>query len=352
MHGQLIINEVLYDPSNSGLDGDANGDGVYDQEDDSFIEFYNSSNTNFDMSGYQIWDDTTTGGGGQQRYVIPSGTLIPPRGVLVVFGAGPLVGNFGGAVVLSADTASSGLSLNNSGEVIIIKDANGNAVLSFDSDALSNNPNESYTLYPDVTGTFIQHNDSTPLLFSPGTRTDGTPFDTNIVVTALLVEGMGGVDSINTSGGTLQMVATASPASADDKTVTWSLSTGSANATISASGVLTAVANGSVTVVATANDVLGTVDSTTITLTMQSTGLGEITNEVKVNLYPNPASNQIAIETDKPIDLIEVYTIEGKLVKTENTPTKLLNIEDLKAGNYVLKVRHNNSFSIAKFIKQ
>ncbi|MFT6198742.1 MAG: hypothetical protein ACJAQ2_000513, partial [Vicingaceae bacterium] len=27
VQAQLVINEVLYDPSNSGLDGDANGDG-------------------------------------------------------------------------------------------------------------------------------------------------------------------------------------------------------------------------------------------------------------------------------------------------------------------------------------
>ncbi len=28
--GQMIINEVLYDPGNNALDGDANGDGIYD----------------------------------------------------------------------------------------------------------------------------------------------------------------------------------------------------------------------------------------------------------------------------------------------------------------------------------
>ena len=37
----IIINEVLYDPSNNGLDGDANGDGNYSQDDDSFIELFN-----------------------------------------------------------------------------------------------------------------------------------------------------------------------------------------------------------------------------------------------------------------------------------------------------------------------
>lgn len=171
--GQIIINEVLYDPSNNALDGDANGDGVYDQEEDSFIEFYNTSDSDFDMSGWQIWDDTTKG---ELKYEIPDETLIPAKRALVVFGGGTPTGSFGGAIVLVASESPNGLSLNNSGEVIVIKDNNGVTKLIFDSDALSNNPNESYTRNPDITGDFEQHNDNTPLLFSPGTKIDGTPF--------------------------------------------------------------------------------------------------------------------------------------------------------------------------------
>ncbi len=175
---QLLINEVLYDPSNSGLDGDANGDGSYDQEGDAFIEFFNDSYSNFDISGYEIWDDTTSG---SLVYTFPNSTIIPPKGALVVFGGGTPTGSFGGAVVL-ADTGTAGLSLNNSGEIIIIKDDSGNPILSFDSDALSNNPNESYTRNPDITGSFEQHADNTTLLFSPGTKIDGSSFDTTLAV--------------------------------------------------------------------------------------------------------------------------------------------------------------------------
>jgi uncharacterized protein YjdB len=178
LFAQLIINEVLYDPSNSGLAGDANGDGVYSQTQDEFIEFVNDGWNNLDVSGYQIWDDTTTG---TLVYTIPGGTIIPPKGALVVFGGGTPVGSFGGALVL-ADTGVSGLNLNNSGEIIIIKDAKGKVLLSYDTDALSDNPNESYTRNPDIIGAFEQHNDNTPLLFSPGTKIDGSPFDTTLAV--------------------------------------------------------------------------------------------------------------------------------------------------------------------------
>jgi uncharacterized protein YjdB len=274
--GQLIINEVLYDPSNNALDGDANGDGVYDQEDDSFIEFYNTSITNLDVSGYQIWDDTNSG---SLVYTIAPSTIIPPMGVLVVFGGGIPTGYFGGALIQTADTSASGLNLNNSGERIIIKNAIGTTVLSFNSDSLSNNPNESYTRYPDITGDFIQHNDSTPLLFSPGLRTNGLPFDTNLVVESISVQGQGGVSTITTNQGTLQMEATVLPANAANTSVTWSVVNGTGAASISTTGVLTAGADGVITVIATANDGTGITGQTNITLSNQ---VGILVNSITV----------------------------------------------------------------------
>jgi len=172
MYGQLIINEVLYDPSNTGLDGDANGDGTYSQDDDSFVEIYNNSTSAFDISGYEIWDDTTAG---SIQYTFPPNTSVPAQEVVVIFGGGTPAGPFGTALVLHA---SNGFNFNNSGEVIGIKDTSGAWVLNFDSDALSGNPNESYTRNPDITGAFEQHEDNTPLKFSPGKRTDGTAFNT------------------------------------------------------------------------------------------------------------------------------------------------------------------------------
>jgi hypothetical protein len=346
MFGQILFNEVCYDPSNNNLDGDTNGDGVYDQGEDEFIEIYNNSNTNFDISNYELFDDTAAT---VAEYIFPAGTLIPPRGVLVLFGGGTPVGNFGGAIVL-VDT--NGISLNNSGEVIALKDANGVTVLTFDSDALSNNPNESYTLYPDVTGILTQHGDSTAILFSPGTRVDGTPFDTNIVVTSLMVQGMAGVDSINTLAGTLQMMATALPTSAADTTVTWSLSTGSTFATISATGLLTAVADGDVTVIATSNDTLGTSDSTVISITNQSTGINEFANDFEFSIYPNPATDQLNINLKERATQIDVYTLSGQLVKSVQPKTNTINIQEVESGIYLVRVMVGSKVSTSRLIKK
>jgi hypothetical protein len=172
VYSQVIINEVLYDPSNSSLDGDANGDGVYEQEGDAFIEFVNSGNAYEDMSGWEIWDDSASG---SMQFKIPNGTILAPNGALVVFGGGTPTGDFGGAIVM-VDTSSNGMSLQNSGEVIVVKDSFANIVLVFDSDALSSNPNESYTRNPDITGAFEQHGNNKPRLFSPGRTVDSMPF--------------------------------------------------------------------------------------------------------------------------------------------------------------------------------
>ncbi|MBI1266895.1 MAG: T9SS type A sorting domain-containing protein [Cryomorphaceae bacterium] len=273
LSAQLIINEVLYDPSDSGLLGDANGDGVYNQEMDSFIEFVNIGSTNFDASGYEIWDDITSG---TLRYTIPAGTFVPPMGALVVFGSGPLVGSFGGAVVLSADDTPSNLNFNNTGEVIGIKNPQGEWELTFDSDALSNNPNESYTRTPDITGdeAFVQHGSLlADVLFSPGTMFDGTPFNTAFVVESIDVTSELGITEIAENQGTLQMFASILPLFATDQSVSWSVEAITGAATIDQNGLLTAAADGDITVVATANDASGITGSMNIVVSGQSSVL-------------------------------------------------------------------------------
>lgn len=346
---QLIINEVLYDPSNNALDGDANGDGVYDQEDDSFIEFVNTGTKNFDISGYQIWDDTISGG---LKFVFPANSLVPPNGAVVVFGSGPLVGTFGNALLFSADTTMpSHLNFNNSGEVIVIKDANGKTVLTFDSDALSNNPNESYTRFPDITGNFLQHGDTTNVLFSPGTRTDGTPFDTNLVVDALTVQAVGGATSITTNGGTLQMQAIVTPSNAADTTVTWSLNPPTPLATISASGLLTAGANGSVWVIATANDGAGATDSIEITITNQAFSIVEdLANQFTI--YPNPTAGLLEITTDLKIEHITIADLAGNVVFESAQSEKFIDLSGYATGVYMLTVESEEGILQQKIIKQ
>jgi len=169
----LIFNEVLYDPSNNGLDGDANGDGVYVQADDEFLEIINLSSQPADISGFKVYDELALSSN-TPRHIFAAGTVIPPGKALVLFGGGTPTGSFGGAIVQTSTTGD--MNLNNAGDKVYLHDAAGVEVLTFDINGLSANPNESYTRNPDITGNFEQHSDNTTLLFSPGTKIDGTPF--------------------------------------------------------------------------------------------------------------------------------------------------------------------------------
>ena len=70
--------------------------------------------------------------------------------------------------------------MNNAGDLMTISDPTGNTFLTFDIEPLSNNPDESYTRNPDITGeTFDQHSSiatANGALFSPGHKSDGTDF--------------------------------------------------------------------------------------------------------------------------------------------------------------------------------
>ena len=171
----IVLNEVLYDPSNSGLLGDANGDGLYVQDEDEFIELLNTGSQPLDVSGWKIYDASALSSG-TPRHVFPAGSVIPSGTALVLFGGGTPTGSFGGAVVQTTTTGA--MNLNNAGDLLTITDAQDSVMITFDVAPYSDNPNESYTRSPDITGEFVQHSSvgSGTLLFSPGTRLDGSSF--------------------------------------------------------------------------------------------------------------------------------------------------------------------------------
>lgn len=105
------------------------------------------------------------------------------------------------------------------------------------------------------------------------------------LVTSITVRGTGDATTV-ANGGTLQMIADVLPSDATDKTVTWSVSTGTGTAAINAStGLLTGTGEGTVTVRATANDGSGVYGEAAITVTAMP----------PMNTAPNRKSNVPAI---------------------------------------------------------
>ncbi|PYS46371.1 MAG: hypothetical protein DMF68_19405, partial [Acidobacteria bacterium] len=169
----LVINEILADPPD-GAAGDSNRDGVRDSDDDEFVELVNSSNAAVDISGVIVADSTSN------RFTFPANTTLAAGRAVVIFGGGsPNASDpaFGGALIFTTST----LSLGNTGDTVNLKLTVGgtDVLIASQTYGAEGNDNQSLTRSPDLTGAFSKHStvaNSDGRVFSPGTRTDGTPF--------------------------------------------------------------------------------------------------------------------------------------------------------------------------------
>ena len=82
-----------------------------------------------------------------------------------------------------------------------------------------------------------------------------------------------------------------------------------------------------------------------------------LVNLEKLNVYPNPAVNEIQFIYEKeqgPIEL-KMYSILGEEIKTINTSEKSINlsIQNLPQGLYLYKISQNHTLlNEGKFVKE
>lgn len=111
-----IINEIMYNPDNAIPNGD------YHFE---YVEIYNNNTTSFDVSNWTIGDNTSS-------FTIPNGITVPPLGYLVVTNdTDSLIAQYGASglnFLRDGDDSIIGnftFSLNNTEDVVILRDKNG-----------------------------------------------------------------------------------------------------------------------------------------------------------------------------------------------------------------------------------
>lgn len=77
----------------------------------------------------------------------------------------------------------------------------------------------------------------------------------------------------------------------------------------------------------------------------------ETSTNKHISIFPNPANTALNIETEKTISKIEIFNVQGELVKTAST--KNIQIQELSGGIYFVKVIFNdNNVGIKKVIKE
>lgn len=186
----LVINEILADvpPDNANtanVEGDANRDGTRNSDDDEFVELLNNSDAPLDLSAVFISDSTSN------RFTFPAGTSLSAGQAAVVFGGGSPPAHdpaFGGALVFTTGS----LGLNDGGDTVTVKlpAPAGDIVIASQSygSAAVGAPaapgDQSLARSPDAEvgspgGGFVAHATAARAagrVFSPGTRSEGTPF--------------------------------------------------------------------------------------------------------------------------------------------------------------------------------
>jgi beta-lactamase superfamily II metal-dependent hydrolase len=155
--GQVIINEILANEVGSDTGTE-------------FVELVNVGGTAVDISGWTLSDDIGV------RHTFPSGTSLAGGRAIVVFAsASAIPGGLTNAV--AASTGS--LGLNNSGDVVALKNASRKTVTSYTySSSLGGVDGVSMNRNPDASasGTFVLHTSISTRSTSPGTRTNGSAF--------------------------------------------------------------------------------------------------------------------------------------------------------------------------------
>lgn len=175
---ELTINELHMYPISPG--GNANGLSGVQTISDEFVEMVNTDTNTFDLSGWSISDNTDV------RHVFPSGTKLVKGQALVVFG-GSFTGDFKGAMVQTASTAT--LNLNNSSESVFINAPTGAPIFSVNYDTSGTFfSGGSLVRVPELTGNFTWHKSAdvqNQTWFSPGYQLDGNAFVPYITMTNL-----------------------------------------------------------------------------------------------------------------------------------------------------------------------
>ncbi|WP_185965501.1 beta strand repeat-containing protein [Flavobacterium zepuense] len=154
--------------------------------------------------------------------------------------------------------------------------------------------------------------------------------------------------TITTAAGTLQLIATITPSNATDTTVTWSITEGSEFATIDADGLVTAVANGTITVTATSAN--GVTDTFEVVINIPTTGLGDVSITM-FSVYPNPTNGVLNISASQEITGYTVYCNLGQQVTAGKGSQ--INLQGVQNGMYLVQVTFNGGANkTVKVIKQ
>lgn len=183
-----------------------------------------------------------------------------------------------------------------------------------------------------------------------------------VLVSSILLDGADKKRSITTDGGQLQLVASCLPAKATNQSLAWSVENVTGTATINQTGLLTAIANGTVMARATATDGSGVFCRLRVTLSNQTGELkisepetNRATSTGKLKVYPVPATSVVYIECANDYSgIVEVFNNLGEVVITDNIIGQRIfrvNVSNLAEGIYFVRLTNGNGIITTRLLK-
>jgi uncharacterized protein YjdB len=164
------------------------------------------------------------------------------------------------------------------------------------------------------------------------------------LVTGITITGEGGATTISGDNKTLQLNAEITPNYATNQTIIWSISYGTGQASISESGLVTAIASGTVIARASAND---------------GSGVGSLLEITIKSKFTEPLV-VIVIESEIKIPLDESYTncklslydLQGHLINSKlvNSDLIVFDISSLRYGIYIMVLSKSVILKVGKVI--
>ena len=75
---------------------------------------------------------------------------------------------------------------------------------------------------------------------------------------------------------------------------------------------------------------------------------------ITIALYPNPAKRRLIVEASEPVNMLEIYNINGALVyRQDNCSDRVeINVETYATGTYMIRLTTDSSVEIRRFVKE
>jgi uncharacterized protein YjdB len=164
-----------------------------------------------------------------------------------------------------------------------------------------------------------------------------------IPVTNITVTGEGGLSTINSASGTLQLNAEVLPVNASNQSLSWSVASLTGAASISADGLVTALELGTVTAQASANDGSGVFGILNISIhdsSLKSYSVIVTSDEIKIVFYDD---NYISWAAD-------LYTLQGTHIIRKFVDSDIVefNSSHVPAGLYILVLSKGDKLAVEK----